>query len=513
MKAQLFKALALLGLLTLLPTAGVVAAPAPATGDSYTFPQTGMTVSGRFWQVWQSGRAFADSLYINGLPLTDKHDEISPTDGKIYKTQWFERARFEEHPENQPPFDVLLGLLGVQAARGRQEAAFAPVANPGAGAPWFPLTGHTLGDGSAGGRVIAAYWTRLGGLSQFGYPLSQPFTEVSRDDGRPYLVQYFERQRFEYHPENAGSRYEVLLGRLGAEQMSRPPANPTATHAPVPPATSTPAHPAASPTAGASATPTRSPAPAPTQAATATPTRPAVPAPTHTATPAPAQLPQAWLARLNAYRAASGAPPVVEDAAQSAADVLHVGYMLLNPSEHEHNETAGHPGYTDAGRQAAQQSNLFWGSPGYTPADAVDTWMDDALHRFALLNPPLTRTGFAMTCNAQGCAAALNILAATDGPGQPAGVVYPGVSQHGVQTGLITWQFGPFDAPVALTGAALRDGQGRPVAITTEPANGYFNILSVKPVNPLAAGTTYTVDITATQGGTPLHKTWSFQTR
>jgi hypothetical protein len=26
--------------------------------------------------------------------------------------QWFERARFEQHPENPPPHNVLLGLLG-----------------------------------------------------------------------------------------------------------------------------------------------------------------------------------------------------------------------------------------------------------------------------------------------------------------------------------------------------------------------------------------------------------------
>jgi hypothetical protein len=32
--------------------------------------------------------------------------------GATVSTQWFERARFEVHPENQPPFNVLLGLLG-----------------------------------------------------------------------------------------------------------------------------------------------------------------------------------------------------------------------------------------------------------------------------------------------------------------------------------------------------------------------------------------------------------------
>lgn len=36
-------------------------------------------------------------------------------------------------------------------------------------------------------------------------------------EGRPYQVQYFERRRMEYHPENAGTPYIVLLGLLGRE--------------------------------------------------------------------------------------------------------------------------------------------------------------------------------------------------------------------------------------------------------------------------------------------------------
>jgi hypothetical protein len=34
-----------------------------------------------------------------------------------------------------------------------------------------------------------------------------------------YLAQYFERARFEAHPELAGSPYEVLLGLLGNELL------------------------------------------------------------------------------------------------------------------------------------------------------------------------------------------------------------------------------------------------------------------------------------------------------
>ncbi len=37
-------------------------------------------------------------------------------------------------------------------------------------------------------------------------------------------MQYFERNRFEYHPENAGSRFEVLLGLLGWEALDAQPA-------------------------------------------------------------------------------------------------------------------------------------------------------------------------------------------------------------------------------------------------------------------------------------------------
>jgi hypothetical protein len=189
--------------------------------NTHAFGETSKVVTGRFWQVWQGGRSYQDSLFINGLPITDKRPEVNPTDGKTYETQWFERARFEYHPENKPPNDVLLGLMGVRSVQSRQDEAFKPFADLSISLPWFSQTRHTLGDTSEGGLAIAAFWNRLGGLAQFGYPLSQPFVETSKENGKPYLVQYFERQRFEYHPENKGTQYEVLLGRLGAEQLGK----------------------------------------------------------------------------------------------------------------------------------------------------------------------------------------------------------------------------------------------------------------------------------------------------
>ncbi len=79
----------------------------------------------------------------------------------------------------------------------------------GAGAQCFPETGRCLN-----GRFLA-YWLAHGGLAVNGYPLTGEFTETL-EDGKPYLVQYFERVRLEYHPENAAP-YDVLLGQFGRQ--------------------------------------------------------------------------------------------------------------------------------------------------------------------------------------------------------------------------------------------------------------------------------------------------------
>ncbi len=98
----------------------------------------------------------------------------------------------------------------------------APVPDPHLpGVQWFAATGHTLRG------PFLDYWTRNGGLAQFGYPLTEEFVEPIGGDDTPYRVQYFERNRFEYHPENKGTPYEVLLGVLGLEfRAADPPAPP-----------------------------------------------------------------------------------------------------------------------------------------------------------------------------------------------------------------------------------------------------------------------------------------------
>ncbi len=173
------------------------------------FPETGKCMRGLFYGYWVEN----GGLYQQGFPLTDDFMETSPLDGKKYRVQYFERARFEYHSEKlNTPYVVELGLL----AREQFEARY-PKGRPAGtggtiGSTCFEATNRCIKTGA-----FLDTWKRLGGLPQNGYPISDEFEEVSTVDGKTYTVQYFERARFEYHPEFAKTPSEVLLGLLGRE--------------------------------------------------------------------------------------------------------------------------------------------------------------------------------------------------------------------------------------------------------------------------------------------------------
>ncbi|HEY0070790.1 MAG TPA: PQQ-dependent sugar dehydrogenase [Chloroflexia bacterium] len=190
-------------------TAGPTAptqSPATIPGSgSRTFPETGKTVTGIFLDYWDKN----GGLPQQGFPISEVMNEVSDLDGKIYAVQYFERAVFEYHPENQPPYNVLLSQLGTfQYKQEYPTGAPNQQPNSSAGSVLFPETGKRVG-----GKFLQ-YWRERGGLAQQGYPISEEFTEVSDLDGKPYTVQYFERAVFEVHPENAPP-YDVLLSQLG----------------------------------------------------------------------------------------------------------------------------------------------------------------------------------------------------------------------------------------------------------------------------------------------------------
>jgi hypothetical protein len=180
-------------------------------GAVQQFPQTGKTVRGAFLRYWQEHGGLSQF----GYPISDEMQDRSLTDGKVYTMQYFERARFEMHPENAPPNDVLLSLLGTFRYNQKYPDGAGPAQTPNqsAGSLLFKPTGKRLGG------VFLQYWQQHGGLSQFGYPISDEFTEVSPLNGNPYRVQYFERALFEYHPDNAPPN-DVLLAQLGTLQYN-----------------------------------------------------------------------------------------------------------------------------------------------------------------------------------------------------------------------------------------------------------------------------------------------------
>jgi hypothetical protein len=183
--------------------------PASAQSDCQTFPQTGMTVCGKFLQYWNNHGGLAQQ----GYPISAEFQEVSDVDGKTYTVQYFERAEFELHPENQPPFDVELTLLGSMALKQKYPngAPAPPTANNPNVGQYFPQTGQWVSD------PFLSYWKSHGGLMQQGYPISGRFTEKSDLDGKLYTVQYFERAVFELHPENQPP-FDVLLSQLGTER-------------------------------------------------------------------------------------------------------------------------------------------------------------------------------------------------------------------------------------------------------------------------------------------------------
>jgi|GEM_PF-1153152 len=168
------------------------------------FTETGYSIVGCFYLYWRAN----GGLTQQGYPISEPIFEISPSDGKQYVVQYFERAKFQRRPDHDAPNPVMLSLLGNQLYQQRYPAGALGQRLSSDNPYYFPQTGHSIGG------KFRTYWERHGGLPQQGYPISDEFTEQA-SDGKSYTVQYFERARFEYHSEYVGTPYEVLLGQLG----------------------------------------------------------------------------------------------------------------------------------------------------------------------------------------------------------------------------------------------------------------------------------------------------------
>lgn len=174
------------------------------TPEHLFFPATNHSLNFGFKAFWEANGGIA----LFGLPISEEFAEQG-ADGGTRTVQYFERVRFEYHREFKgTPYEVELGLLAREITAGRTgDPAFQPISTSATpeGGSFFPATGHMLAD------PFRTFWETNGGLMLFGLPISEPFREMNTDTGQTYLVQYFERYRFEYHPE------AVELGRLGVQ--------------------------------------------------------------------------------------------------------------------------------------------------------------------------------------------------------------------------------------------------------------------------------------------------------
>ncbi len=179
--------------------------PAAARADVVTrecFAATNLCIDEPFLTYWREHGGLA----INGYPITEPFEQRLE-DGLLHTVQYFERVRLESHPQNPEPYRELLGQFGRLLYATDPAMPLAAGVAPAPGAIYFTETRHNLA-----GRFLE-YWRTNGGLEQFGYPISEELTETL-EDGKTYTVQYFERARFEYHPENPAP-YDVLLGQFG----------------------------------------------------------------------------------------------------------------------------------------------------------------------------------------------------------------------------------------------------------------------------------------------------------
>jgi len=191
-KKSKFISLILLIVLISLVSPGSVSAQG-GVGEKF-FPETGHTVRGAFLEFYES---FDDPLLYFGYPITD--ELIDPIDGQ--RSQYFQRARFDLIQNGNGESAIRLAPLGELLHDG--QGLIIPT-NPNVSACRRFSTGQEVCYG------FLAFYDNHSGEQLFGEPISG----LEQRDDR--LVQYFERARFEWRPEQpAGSRVGLTdLGRI-----------------------------------------------------------------------------------------------------------------------------------------------------------------------------------------------------------------------------------------------------------------------------------------------------------
>jgi hypothetical protein len=153
----------------------------------------GFNIQGEFLKFYRSA---SDPLLVFGYPITDEF--VDPDTGLT--TQYFQRARFELVSTPAGPM-VQLAPLGTHLHTG--DAPTAPIPTNSSACRYFQQTGKSVC------YAFLQFYNANNGPVYFGNPIS----DVEIRDGR--YVQYFERARMEWQPDNPNDHH-VALTDLGA---------------------------------------------------------------------------------------------------------------------------------------------------------------------------------------------------------------------------------------------------------------------------------------------------------
>ncbi|MFC1997000.1 hypothetical protein ACFLXI_05255 [Chloroflexota bacterium] len=138
--------------------------------------------------------SISNPTLLFGAPITEAFEDTLGT-----KVQYFEKVRFELDPSLPSNIQVKLSPLGEYIYEGGRKLG---MTTNSPACRFFAETGHSIC------YAFLDFFETNGGINQFGYPIS----DFEDHEGR--IVQYFQKTRLEWHPENAPGKW-VTVGNLG----------------------------------------------------------------------------------------------------------------------------------------------------------------------------------------------------------------------------------------------------------------------------------------------------------
>ena len=169
----------------ILSTVVLTGSLAQSSGQRF-FPDTGHWVSGEILNAYES---IPNNTLVYGYPITEAFKRATASGEAEVTYQYFERARFEFRPNQPSDLQVTLSPLGIFLYDLNQAGSVVAVAPGLSACRYFSETGFPVC------YTFLEFFDQNGGIAQFGYPIS----EIEIHEG--WMVQYFQRARFEWHPE------------------------------------------------------------------------------------------------------------------------------------------------------------------------------------------------------------------------------------------------------------------------------------------------------------------------